>query len=86
MKVTDYENSKILGQTHSQNSGSKNLKAGFEAQWIRCGYLGKMECRMNNPAYLYQPLKAIHSHFQNKKDSYEKDLLHFHMCTLYSHF
>lgn len=87
MKVIDYQNSKTLGQTPSQNSGGKKLKVGFEAQEIRYGCLQKMECRMNYPAYLHQPLKAIRSHFQNKKDSsHGKDLLHFHMCTLYSHF
>lgn len=87
MEVIDYQNSKILGQTPSQNNGGKDLKEGFEALEIRCGYLEKMECGMNNPAYLHQPLKVIHSHFQNKKDcSRGKDLLHFHMCMLYSHF
>lgn len=70
MNVIDYESTKILEQPPSQNSGGKNLKEGFEAQEIRCGYLEKMECRMNNPAHLHQPLKAIHSHFQNKRDSY----------------
>lgn len=42
---------------------------------------------MNNPAPLHQPLMEIYSHFQNKRDpSHGKDLLHFHMCTLHSHF
>jgi len=70
MKVIDYQSSKILEQPSSQNSRGKNLKKGFEAQEMtRCGYSEKMECKMNNQAYLCQPLKMIHSHFQNKRDS-----------------
>lgn len=42
---------------------------------------------MNNPAHLRQPLRVIHSRFQNKRDSSRgKDLLHFPMYTLHSHF
>lgn len=42
---------------------------------------------MNIPAHLCQPLKVIHGHFQNKRDSsHGKDLLHFDTCMPHSHF
>lgn len=85
VKFIDYQSSKILEHTSLKTAETRTLRRGFRHR--RCGHLDKIECRMNNPAHLHQPLKVIHCHFQNERDSsHGKDSLCFHIVTLHSHF